>query len=116
MYSETIEKFGESAKGKSEFLRSSLLKYFIASMMAGVYVGFGIVLIFSIGAPLKEVASPFLKMAIFSPEVFKGVYTTRELKSNTVGNKAQTNFTVAEFIQGTFLYDFVGGLLTESDY
>lgn len=64
MYSETIEKFGESAKGKSEFLRSSLLKYFIASMMAGVYVGFGIVLIFSIGAPLKEVASPFLKMAM----------------------------------------------------
>lgn len=64
----------------------------------------------------SEKQNPFSKMAIFSPEVFKGIYTTRELKSNTIGNKAQTKFTVAEFIQGTFLYDFVGGLLAESDY
>lgn len=64
----------------------------------------------------SEKQNPFSKMAIFNPKVFKGIYTTRELRSNTVGNKAQTNFTVAEFIQGTFLYDFVGGLLSQDDY
>ena len=64
----------------------------------------------------SEKQNPFSKMAIFNPKVFKGIYTTRELKSNTVGNKAQTKFTVAEFIQGTFLYDFVGGLIAQKDY
>ena len=64
----------------------------------------------------SEKQNPFSKMAIFNPKVFKGIYTTRELKSNTVGNKAQTKFTVAEFIQGTFLYDFVGGLVAQKDY
>lgn len=64
----------------------------------------------------SEKQNPFSKMAIFNPKVFKGIYTTRELKSNTVGNKAQTKFTVAEFIQGTFLYDFVGGLTAQKDY
>lgn len=64
----------------------------------------------------SEKQNPFSKMAVFNPKVFKGIYTTRELKSNTIGNKAQTKFTVAEFIQGTFLYDFVGGLIAQKDY
>lgn len=55
---ETIVKFSELAKIKADFLRISPFRYFIYSMLAGIYVGLGIILIFSIGAPLKEANVP----------------------------------------------------------
>jgi nitrite transporter NirC len=61
MEKETIIKFSEVAKNKESFLKQSPVKYFVYSMLAGFYVGLGIVLIFSIGAPLKEVNFPLLK-------------------------------------------------------
>lgn len=64
VYSETIEKFGESARLKAQFLKNGRLKYLLSSIFAGVFVGLGIVLIFSIGAPIKEAGSPFVKMAM----------------------------------------------------
>jgi nitrite transporter NirC len=62
MYLETVDKFAEVAKGKTAFFKSSLVKYFFASMLAGVYIGFGIMLIFSIGAPFAAAGSPALKI------------------------------------------------------
>lgn len=58
--------------------------------------------------------NPFKKSAIMQPGVFKGVYTTRELKS-PYGNKPNTDFTVSEFTQGAFLYDFVDGFVDKKD-
>jgi hypothetical protein len=43
-------------------------------------------------------------------DLFKGCFTTKELKS-PFSNKDHTKFTVAESVQGNFLYDFVGGFL-----
>lgn len=42
--------------------------------------------------------------------LFKGCHTSKEYKS-LAGNKPHTQFTVAESIQGNFLYDFVGGFM-----
>ncbi|WP_036937381.1 formate/nitrite transporter family protein [Pseudobacteroides cellulosolvens] len=61
MEKETIVKFSGLAKNKADFLKTSHFRYFIYSMLAGIYVGLGIILIFSIGAPLKEANVPFLK-------------------------------------------------------
>jgi nitrite transporter NirC len=61
MYTETVEQFAALSRKKSAYLRKNVIKYFLLSMMAGIYVGFGIVLIFMIGAPVKELGSPFLK-------------------------------------------------------
>ncbi|MBF0206904.1 MAG: formate/nitrite transporter family protein [Oligoflexia bacterium] len=61
MVSDTIEKFAISAKTKIDFLNQSFFKYFILSMMAGIYIGLGIMLIFIIGAPLKETGSAATK-------------------------------------------------------
>lgn len=58
--------------------------------------------------------NPFEKMSLMQPGVFRGIYTTREVKS-PYGNKAQTQFTVAEFSQSAFLYDFVDGFTKKSD-
>ena len=58
--------------------------------------------------------NPFSKMSLMQPGVFRGIYTTREVKS-PYGNKPQTQFTVSEFSQSTFLYDFVDGFTTKKD-
>lgn len=53
MLEETIDKISELAKSKVEILNASFSRYFVLAMLAGMYVGFGIMLIFSIAAPLN---------------------------------------------------------------
>ena len=62
MYSEEINKVSASAVKKSEFLKKSKMKYLTASALAGIYVGFGILLIFTIGGLLSEAQSPVTKI------------------------------------------------------
>lgn len=52
MYLETVDKFAETAVKKRDFLRESPAGFFISAMMAGAYVGLGIILIFSLGADI----------------------------------------------------------------
>jgi len=61
MYKSSVEAFANLAKEKSNLLRNNFFGYFVSSMLAGIYVGFGIVLIFAIGSPLFSNNSPFLK-------------------------------------------------------
>jgi nitrite transporter NirC len=62
LYSEEINKVSASAVKKSEFLKKSKMKYLTASALAGIYVGFGILLIFTIGGLLSEAQSPVTKI------------------------------------------------------
>lgn len=52
MYRETLEIMSEKAVSKRQSLHESKLKYGLGAALAGAYVGLGIMLIFSIGAPL----------------------------------------------------------------
>lgn len=61
MIKENVIQLANAAKKKSDLLNNSIIRYFILAMMAGIYVGFGIILIFSIGAPLKAAGAPGLK-------------------------------------------------------
>lgn len=61
MVHNTIESLSDAAVSKVGVLNQSVTRYFVLSMMAGVYVGLGIVLVFSIGAPLASVGTPGLK-------------------------------------------------------
>jgi nitrite transporter NirC len=49
MYSETIRVMGEQAAAKMEGQRRSLVSHFVRSMLAGMYVGAAIALIFTVG-------------------------------------------------------------------
>ena len=60
----TVEKIAVAAAGKAMAMRKSPLGYFILSALAGIYVGFGIVLIFAIGAPLSAAGSPLTKVVM----------------------------------------------------
>lgn len=62
MYLEAVEKFAQTAVDKSNFLKSSFSKYFLLSALAGIYIGFGMILIFSIGAPFAADGSPAVKI------------------------------------------------------
>ena len=52
MYSDDYRLVMESAKSKQIFLKANPLGFFVASVMAGIFVGLGIMLIFSIGGLL----------------------------------------------------------------
>jgi len=55
MYADTIEGFTKLAERKIAAMRASPLGFFVASMLAGAYVGIGIILIFTLGnqAPVE---------------------------------------------------------------
>jgi nitrite transporter NirC len=52
MYQETIDQFAETAARKVRAIADNPLGFFIAAMLAGAYVGLGIIAIFSIGQGL----------------------------------------------------------------
>lgn len=61
MEHETIAAIANAARTKANLLRSSPPQYLVLSMLAGAYVGLGIILIFAIGAPLQAGSSPATK-------------------------------------------------------
>lgn len=62
MFTDEFNAVASMAKIKVEYLRDNPLGYFIASMLAGVYVGLGIMLIFSIGGLLA--GTPYVKIVM----------------------------------------------------
>ena len=62
MFFEEIAAVMNAAKVKTEFLRKNPVGYFLASMLAGIFVGFGILLIFSIGGMLSD--QPYMKIVM----------------------------------------------------
>jgi nitrite transporter NirC len=64
MFSEEINKVAKAAKGKSELLRKNKVGYLLSSAFAGLYVGLGIMLIFTVGGLLSAANSPATKIAM----------------------------------------------------
>ncbi|MBM7631906.1 formate/nitrite transporter family protein [Geomicrobium sediminis] len=60
MYKDTLVTINEQATNKIRFFSSSPLRYLLASILAGAYVGVGTIVLFSIGQPLHITGSPFL--------------------------------------------------------
>ncbi|MCK5834517.1 MAG: formate/nitrite transporter family protein [Lentisphaeria bacterium] len=65
MYTEVIEKISAAAAGKSALLKRGIGRYLTSSALAGIYVGLGILLIFTVGAQLVGTPmAPFTKIAM----------------------------------------------------
>ena len=54
MFVEEINKVTETAEKKIQYMKRSPLGYVLLSALAGIYLGFGIVLIFSVGGPIAN--------------------------------------------------------------
>jgi nitrite transporter NirC len=64
MYGQSADDSAQTGALKSQFANRNPLGYFIASMLAGIYVGLGIVLIFSVGAPFALAGHPAGKLVM----------------------------------------------------
>jgi len=62
MYYEEIKKVSSAAQAKGTLLKGSPIKYLLSSVLAGMYVGLGILLIFTIGGLLSQADSPAVKI------------------------------------------------------
>lgn len=60
MYNDDFLAVSNAAKAKVQFLNKNPMGFFISSMMAGIFVGFGILLIFTIGGLLPDM--PYAKI------------------------------------------------------
>lgn len=64
MFKQSIENLMELAMKKKELLDNSIPRYLLAAGLAGAYVGLGIILIFSVGAPLFAAESAVTSMVM----------------------------------------------------
>src|SRR5215469_11230580 len=58
LYQDTVDTVAANAVKKADFLNRHPLGYLLASILAGAYIGLGIILIYSIGAPLAAASDP----------------------------------------------------------
>ena len=106
----------QAAVGKATALKKSPGGYFVLSMLAGVYVGFAIVLIFAIGAPFSAASSPWTKAvmgASFGVALSLVIFAGSELFTGnvmvmTVG-ALKRKVSVAD-LGGIWVVSFVGNL------
>ena len=134
MFDETLKKLADLGAGKAKMLTGNPTGFWIATMMAGIYVGFGILLIFSLGSGLEPALRPLVMGASFGLALILVVFAGAELytgltMSMTVaalerrtswaavanvwlvswlGNLAGAMLLAALFVQGG------GGLITEA--
>lgn len=113
MFTQNLEAITDAAVKKKEMMKASFSRYFVLAMLAGAYVGLGIILIFSVGAPLATIKSPLqpmvmgmsfglaLTLVIFAgSELFTGnnmFFTASTLARKTTVGDMLTNWTVVFF-------------------
>jgi nitrite transporter NirC len=65
MFARTLDHFAEVAADKAAFSRETPSAFFISSMMAGAYVGIGIILIFTLGQQIEPALRSLVMGACF---------------------------------------------------
>ena len=58
----TIDTFTGVAVAKEDMIKNKFGQYWVLSMLAGMYIGFGILLIFTVGSQFASVGSPAVKI------------------------------------------------------
>jgi nitrite transporter NirC len=79
MYQETIDQFAETAARKARVMTDNPLGFFAAAMMAGAYIGLGIIAIFSIGQGLDPSVRPLAMGLCFAIALTLVVFAGAEL-------------------------------------
>ena len=67
MHEDTISKVSNAAKGKVELLRESKARYLMSAGLAGLFIGFGIMLIFVISGLLGKSPATKIVMGVAFP-------------------------------------------------
>lgn len=117
MYRADLTRIAEQSKTKAAFLDDKPMGYLILSALAGVYLGLGITLIFSVGAPFAAAGSPAFKLvmgAAFGMALTLVIFAGSELFT---GNNmvcvigALTRAISWETLAGIFIVSLMGNLI-----
>ena len=79
MYLDTLDSFAAVAEKKAAVIRSHPLPFFVSAMMAGAYVGLGIILIFSVGATIDPAWKRLVMGASFGIALTLVIFAGSEL-------------------------------------
>ena len=113
----SIDAAAAAARTKVLYLCNKPLGYLVLSALAGVYVGFAVVLVFAVGAPLVAAGSPFAKLvmaAAFGVALSLVTFAGAELftGNNLVMTLGALRGTVsARALAAVWLVSFAGNLL-----
>lgn len=117
MYAIDVKRMVELAKTKAGYLRSNPFGYLLLSAMAGIYLGFGICLIFSVGAPFWADGSAGFKLVMgtsFGIALTLVIFAGSELFTGNNMVCAMGTMSKAITMRQTgkiFFYSFIGNLL-----
>ncbi len=79
MYEESIDHFADLAQGKVNALKHNPVGFFVGAMMAGAYVGFGIIVIFILGSDAEPQSKKLIMGATFGIALTLVVFAGSEL-------------------------------------
>jgi nitrite transporter len=117
MYYDDITKIAAAAEKRNALLEQSRLKYLLSSALAGMYVGFGILLIFTIGGLLSQAESPAVRIVMgisFGIALSLVIMAGSELFTGnhmimTIGN-LEKKVTLKQSLN-VYMFSFIGNLL-----
>ena len=79
MYADTVQTFADTGAAKARWFSLNPLGFMVAAAMAGIYVGFGVLLIFSLGSALDPAVRPLVMGASFGLALILVVFAGSEL-------------------------------------
>ncbi len=79
MYRDTIDHFAKAAATRADSLKRNPIGFFIGSMMAGAYIGFGIILIFILGTTVDPAYQKLVMGTTFGIALTLVVFAGSEL-------------------------------------
>lgn len=83
MYDDTIRSFAEAGEKKALAVRTQFTAFLIGAAMAGAYIGFGDVLMFTVGAHVDPAWSHLIMGAVFTSALTIVVFAGSELFTGT---------------------------------
>ncbi len=83
MYEDTIVNFAESGEHKALLMRRQFLAFLVGAAMAGAYIGFGDILMFTAGAHADAAWAHLIMGAVFSSALTIVVFAGSELFTGT---------------------------------
>jgi len=118
MYADTVNHFAEVARKKTDLLANSPSAFMIAALMAGAYVGIGIILIFTVGATIDPAWQKLVMGLSFGIALTLVVFAGSELFTGhtmymTFGwlKKATNMKDLLKVWSASWVFNFVGAIL-----
>lgn len=95
MYTETINHFANVAEKKAKLLKNNPLSFYIGALLAGAFLGMGVVLVFTLGGTLDPSVRPLVMGASFGIALTLVIFAGSELFTG------HTMYMTMGWLQGT---------------